>query len=149
VLLQPQKCVFKGRNAAPETGGHTKILGLLIDKGADVLTIRDRGGNLPIHEACKGGHASAVKVLVRAGSSLEAVRLSQTKGAEVRALVMNATRARDEEAPAPVGYARKQVKSNAFFGASPVWFFPSSHGARASISAGASALSLCNVLCLC
>ena len=100
-------------------GGHCKILEFLIHKRADVVEVRDRGGNLPIHEACKGGHASAAKVLVRAGSSLESVRLSHTKGAEVRALVMDAMRAanRDEEAPAPVGYARKQVKSNAFFGA--------------------------------
>jgi hypothetical protein len=100
-------------------GGHVKIVGLLLNKGADVNNIRDRGGNLPIHEACLGGHASVVQALVHAGSSLEAVRLSQTKGAEVRALVVAAMRAanKDEEAPAPVGYARKQVKSNAFFGA--------------------------------
>ena len=100
-------------------GGHVKIVGLLLNKGADVNNIRDRGGNLPIHEACMGGHASVVQALVHAGSSLEAVRLSQTKGAEVRALVVAAMRAanRDEEAPAPVGYARKQAKSNAFFGA--------------------------------
>lgn len=92
---------------------------MLLDKGADVHNIRDRGGNLPIHEACKNGHAAVAKVLARAGSNLEDVRLSQTKGAEVRALVVAALRAanRDEEAPTPVGYARKQVKSNAFFGA--------------------------------
>jgi len=106
---------------AAAAGGHAKVLSALLRAGA-ALDIRDRGGNLALHEACKGGHASAVRVLVAAPGSpgLETVRLSQTKGAEVRALVADALRAAgkdpDSDAPEPVGYARKQVKSNAFFG---------------------------------
>ena len=71
-----------------------------------------------VHEACKSGHAASALVLVRAGASLESVRLSQTKGPEVRSLVQNAIRAagKNPDEPEPVGYARKQAKSNAFFG---------------------------------
>jgi len=116
---------------AAAAGGHAKVLSVLLRAGA-ALDIRDRGGNLALHEACKGGHASAVRVLVAAPGSpgLETVRLSQTKGAEVRALVADALRAAGKDSNSvadrlngdksdtleSVGYARKQVKSNAFFG---------------------------------
>jgi hypothetical protein len=74
-------------------------------------------------EACSGGHAAAVQLLVRAGAPLQTVRLSQTKGPAVRTMVMEACRATaggdgdgDDEAPEPVGYARVQQRSNAFYG---------------------------------
>ena len=67
------------------------------------------------------GHAHAVEALVNAGAKLEDVRLSQTKGSAVRAMVIAAYRRMgkpddDDEAAAAVGRDRKQVKSNAFLG---------------------------------
>eukprot|EP01048_Picozoa_sp_COSAG05_P003792 COSAG05_NODE_183_length_14758_cov_90.142506_4_plen_243_part_00 len=64
---------------------------------------------------------AAVQLLVRAGSRLETVRLSQTRGPGVRKLVTEAlqkagTGAGDADAPEPVGYARVQQRSNAFYG---------------------------------
>jgi len=102
---------------AAAAGGHTKVISVLLRAKADI-NIRDRGGNLPLHEACKNGHAAAARALVAAGANLEDVRLSQTKGSEVRTLVVDAIRAagRDPDAEQPVGYARAQVKSTAFWG---------------------------------
>ena len=104
---------------AAAAAGHTKVISCLLRAGAD-LEMRDRGGSTPLHEACRGGHAAAVQLLAGAGGKLEAVRLSQTKGPAVRAMVLEAMRAagRDDEAeaPEPVGYARVQQRSNAFYG---------------------------------
>ena len=105
---------------AAAAAGHTKVMSCLLRANADVA-VRDRGGNTPLTEACRNGHPAAVSLLVRAGASLETVRLSQTKGAAVRAMVAEAYRAAgrdgegDEMEPA-VGYARVQQRSNAFYG---------------------------------
>ena len=105
-------------HAAASTG-QVRVLGALLRAGADI-TIRDRGGNLPLHEAARNGHAHAVEALVNAGAKLEDVRLSQTKGSAVRAMVIAAYRRAgkpddgDDELAAAVGRDRKQVKSNAF-----------------------------------
>ena len=110
---------------AAAAGGQAKVLRLLLRAGADI-SIRDNGGNLAMHEAAKGGHAPCLQVLADAGARLETIRLSQTKGAAVRALVTEAARKAeakgsaasgpDPEGPEAVGYARVQAKSNAFFG---------------------------------
>ena len=108
-------------HAAASTG-QVRVLTALLRAGADI-TIRDRGGNLALHEAARNGHAHAVEALVNAGAKLEDVRLSQTKGSAVRAMVIAAYRRAgkpdggdDDELAAAVGRDRKQVKSNAFFG---------------------------------
>ncbi len=105
---------------AAAAGGHTKVISCLLRADADV-GVRDRGGNTPLIEACRNGHAAAVSLLVRAGAQLENVRLSQTKGAAVRAMVAEACRTADRDADSddtdpPVGYARVQQRSNAFYG---------------------------------
>ena len=109
---------------AAAAAGHTKVISCLLRAGAD-LSLRDRGGSTPLVEACGGGHAAAVQLLVRAGAPLETVRLSQTKGPAVRTMVIEAYRASgggdgggdgSGEAPEPVGYARVQQRSNAFYG---------------------------------
>lgn len=123
---------------AAAAGNSLKALRILLRAGAD-LDLRDRGGNLAIHEAAKAGHLQALLLLKDAGSDLAEIRLSQTKGAAVRKLIVTATNVRDQQgadqsvglasdaatvagdgtavplAPA-VGYNRKQAKSNAFFG---------------------------------
>eukprot|EP01043_Picozoa_sp_COSAG02_P016146 COSAG02_NODE_705_length_18261_cov_45.441716_3_plen_245_part_00 len=104
---------------AAAAAGHTKVISCLLRADAD-LSVRDRGGNTPLTEACRNGHATAVGLLVRAGAQLENVRLSQTKGAAVRAMVAEACRNADRDAGDDteplVGYARVQQKSNAFYG---------------------------------
>jgi ankyrin repeat protein len=112
---------------AAAAGGHTKVLRALHRCGAD-LALADRGGDLPVHAAAKHGHAHALQVLAELGADITRVRLSQTCGKAARALVAEATRKKQKaagggggdagvnDAPGPVGYARKQAKSTAFFG---------------------------------
>lgn len=106
---------------AAAAAGHTKVMSCLIRANADIWA-RDRGGSTPLTEACRNGHAAAVSLIVANGGSLENVRLSQTKGAAVRAMVAEASRRaadRDngtDDAEPLVGYARVQQKSNAFYG---------------------------------
>jgi len=107
---------------AAAAGGHTKALRLLAKSGAD-FTIADRGGNLPAHQAAKNGHVHALGVLSALGADITKVRLSQAKGKAARDFVIEAySKAgkadsdEDDEADAPVGYARKQAKSTAFWG---------------------------------
>lgn len=107
---------------AAAAGGHTKALRLLANSGAD-LEIADRGGNLPVHSAAKHGHVHALRVLKELGADVTKVRLSHAKGQAVRNLLIEAYRKADmttsdgeEGDDAPVGYARKQAKSTAFWG---------------------------------
>ena len=108
---------------AAAAGGHTKALRLLAKSGAD-FTIADRGGNLPAHQAAKNGHVHALRVLSDYGADITKVRLSQAKGKATRDFVIDAYNKagkvdadyEEEEAGAPVGYARKQAKSTAFWG---------------------------------
>ena len=92
------------------------MLSCLLKAGADV-SLRDRGGDTALIAACRGGHANAVQLLASAGGRLEEVRLSQTKGAAVRTMVIKAYRAAgkdpdDADAPVPVGYARVQQRQS-------------------------------------
>eukprot|EP00536_Pseudo-nitzschia_multiseries_P009685 jgi/Psemu1/23997/gm1.23997_g len=107
---------------AAAAGGQTKALRYLVKTmGAD-LTILDRGGNLPVHHAAKNGHVHALRTLQELGADATKVRLSRAKGKAVRDLLAESYRKAgknhedDEEAVEPVGYARKQSKSTAFWG---------------------------------
>ena len=112
---------------AAAAGGHTRVIRALHRAGAD-MALADRGGNLPAHVAARHGHVQALQVLAELGADISRVRLSQTRGKAVRALIATATRSKqaadggdgsndgDEAKPGPVGYARKQAKSTAFFG---------------------------------
>lgn len=111
---------------AAAAGGSTHVLRVLIRAKADI-TIRDCGGNLAAHEAARGGHLHCLEALSEAGVPLSEIRLSQTKGPAVRALVANATRSaakaklaneddQQEEEATPVGYARQKQKSCGFWG---------------------------------
>lgn len=115
---------------AAASSGEVKMLKFLLRNGADI-NIKDRGGNLPIHEAARNGHVHCLKELADAGANLEDVRLSQTKGSAVRTMITEATRKaakskggkegdenleEGEDSRSPVGYARTQQKSNALFG---------------------------------
>ena len=108
--------------AAAAAGGQTKVLRLLAKCDAD-FTITDRGGNLPVHQAALNGQVHALRVLSEYGADVTKVRLSQAKGKATRDFVLDAYKKAgkseaddDFEEDAPVGYARKQAKSNAFFG---------------------------------
>jgi len=98
---------------AAAAGGHTKVLRLLAKHDAD-FTLTDNGGNTAAHQAAKNGHVHVLRV----------IRLSHAKGRATRDYIIEAYRKAgkknvDDEADdeqAPVGYARKQAKSNAFFG---------------------------------
>ena len=109
---------------AAASGGHTKAIRLLAKSGAD-FTIADRGGNLPAHQAAKNGHVHVLRLLsAEFGVDITKVRLSQAKGKATRDILIEAYRkagkteddGEDEEENAPVGYARKQAKSTAFWG---------------------------------
>lgn len=102
---------------ASAAGGHTKVMRFLLKEGAD-YEITDTGGNLPAHQAAKNGHVHALQVLEGAGADLTAVRLSQGKGAGVRAVLVEALRkaGKDLEEEQVKGYARRQSKSTAFWG---------------------------------
>jgi len=117
---------------AAAAGGQMHVLRALLRAGASV-GVRDRGGNLAAHEAARGGHVQCLEALQEAGVDLSEVRLSQTKGAAVRALVVEATRkasqslqdneaGKDDEAAEPVedvekvGYARQKTKSCGLWG---------------------------------
>lgn len=107
---------------AAASGGHTKAIRLLVKSGAD-LEIADRGGNLPVHQAAKNGHVHALRLLGELGADITKVRLSHAKGKAVRDAVIESYRnaglenCEEEEANnAPVGYARRQAKSTAFWG---------------------------------
>ena len=112
---------------AAAAGGQTKALRYLVKKmGAD-LTITDRGGNLPVHHAAKNGHVHALRTLQDLGADVTKVRLSQAKGKAARDLVVESYRkvgknhhkqgtSSDDDDAEPVGYARRQSKSTAFWG---------------------------------
>eukprot|EP01122_Echinamoeba_exundans_P008718 TRINITY_DN2944_c0_g1_i1.p1 TRINITY_DN2944_c0_g1~~TRINITY_DN2944_c0_g1_i1.p1 ORF type:complete len:629 (-),score=55.75 TRINITY_DN2944_c0_g1_i1:119-2005(-) len=55
-------------NAAEE--GHTGLVKLLIEKGADV-NLRDSGGYNALHWAISGGHVEAAKVIKAAGATMD------------------------------------------------------------------------------
>lgn len=107
---------------AAASGGQIQVMRLLLKMRADV-SVRDRGGNLAAHEAARGGQLQCLEVLREAGVDLSEIRLSQTKGAAVHALVAKATRdaakrltGTDEAEEPVVGYARQKQKSCAFWG---------------------------------
>ena len=105
---------------AAASGGQVHILRLLIRHGAD-LSLRDRAGNQAVHQAALGGHVACLDELAKAGADLTAVRLSGCNGKAAREVVAAATRKKASQGGAsdeggPVGYARVQAKSNAFFG---------------------------------
>ena len=109
---------------AAAAGGQTKALRYLIKKMNADLSIADKGGNLAVHHAAKNGHVHALRTLQEFGADLTRVRLSQTKGKAVRELVVASYRKAgktdmedgDDDIVDPVGYARKQSKSTAFWG---------------------------------
>ena len=47
--------------------GHTKIVKLLLEKGADV-NIRDEGGATPLHWATRNGHTEVMRILLENGA---------------------------------------------------------------------------------
>lgn len=108
---------------AAAAGGHTKILRLLAKSSAD-FTITDNGGNTAAHCAAKNGHVHVLRVLSdELGVDITNVRLSHVKGKATREYIIEAYRKagkksvdEEDDVQAPVGYARKQAKSNAFFG---------------------------------
>eukprot|EP00929_Paragymnodinium_shiwhaense_P063017 TRINITY_DN31514_c0_g1_i1.p1 TRINITY_DN31514_c0_g1~~TRINITY_DN31514_c0_g1_i1.p1 ORF type:complete len:348 (-),score=93.62 TRINITY_DN31514_c0_g1_i1:517-1560(-) len=108
---------------AAAAGGQAQVIRALLRAKADI-GLRDRGGNLAAHEAARGGHLQCLEVLQDAGVDLSNIRLSQTKGTAVRALVQEATRkaakvpeaGETAEGDGPVGYARQKQKSCAFWG---------------------------------
>ncbi|KAL7530090.1 hypothetical protein ACHAWF_003238 [Thalassiosira exigua] len=116
---------------AAAAGGQTKALRFLAKAGAD-FDISDRGGDLPAHQAAKNGHVHALRALQELGADVAKVRLSQAKGKAARDELIKAYKragrqasrvdedggddADSEEEIAPVGYARKQAKSTAFWG---------------------------------
>lgn len=106
---------------AAAAGGHTKILRLLAKSSAD-FTLTDNGGNTAAHQAAKNGHVHVLRVLSdELGVDITNVRLSHAKGKATREYIIEAYRKAgknnvDDEEQAPVGYARRQAKSNAFFG---------------------------------
>ena len=51
--------------------GHTKIVGLLINKGADINTPKS-DGETPLHIACKCGHKDVVELLISKGAVINA-----------------------------------------------------------------------------
>ncbi len=51
--------------------GHTKIVVLLVQKGAD-LNAKDKYNITPLHGACYGGHTKTAKVLIQKGADLNA-----------------------------------------------------------------------------
>ena len=107
---------------AAAAGGHTKVLRLLAKNGAD-FTITDNGGNTAAHQAAKNGHVHVLRVLSdELGVDITNVRLSHAKGKATREYIIEAYRKAgkksidEDDEQAPVGYARRQAKSNAFFG---------------------------------
>lgn len=107
---------------AAAAGGHVKALRMLAKSDAD-LEIADRGGNLPAHQAAKNGHVHVLRVLKELGADITRVRLSQAKGKAARNMLIEEYRrvgkksnGEEEAEDAPVGYARKQAKSTAFWG---------------------------------
>mmetsp|Transcript_18314 Transcript_18314/g.21080 ORF Transcript_18314/g.21080 Transcript_18314/m.21080 type:complete len:311 (-) Transcript_18314:113-1045(-) len=116
---------------AAASGGQCRSIRLLARSGADIHAI-DNGGNMPAHQAALNGHAKALEILQDLGADVTRVRLSQSKGKEVRDIVSRAIRKKkkkerrannvegtnveEDEETAAVGYARKQSKSTAFWG---------------------------------
>ena len=108
---------------AAAAGGHTKVLRLLAKHDAD-FTLTDNGGNTAAHQAASNGHVHVLRVLSdELGVDITNVRLSHAKGKATREYIMDAYRRagkksvdEEDDEQAPVGYARKQAKSNAFFG---------------------------------
>lgn len=103
-------------------GGSLKALRYLAKMDADILAV-DNGGCTPAHQAAKNGQVQALRLLQDLGADITVVRLSHAKGKATRDLIIEAYKKADKSAEIdvehesePVGYARKQVKSNAFFG---------------------------------
>jgi len=123
---------------AAAAGGQTRVLRLLSRAGADIDSIRDKGGNLPVHQAAQNGHLKALQLLQELGADVSRVRLSHAKGKAVRDFVSNAykkknTRKSTKEGnyaenksdddldkrhinDTAVGYGRRQSKSTAYWG---------------------------------
>ena len=101
-------------------GGSLKALRYLARLDADIEAV-DNGGCTPAHQAAKNGQVQALTLLQDLGADITVVRLSHAKGKATRDLLIEAykkvgkseTVSQEKEL---VGYARKQVKSNAFFG---------------------------------
>lgn len=51
-------------------GGHTEVVKLLIEKGANVNVQTNPQGYAPIHSACFGGHLGTIRLLVKNGADL-------------------------------------------------------------------------------
>ncbi|MEM7103275.1 MAG: ankyrin repeat domain-containing protein [Bacteroidota bacterium] len=50
--------------------GHTEVVRLLIENGADVNVQTDPQKYAPIHSACFGGHLETIKLLIENGASI-------------------------------------------------------------------------------
>ena len=59
--------------------GNSRVVRMLIDKGADVSKIAD-GGFTALHGSVQGGHLAVTKVLIEAGADMEAVISTPTPG---------------------------------------------------------------------
>ncbi len=46
---------------------------LLVDAGADILTVDSKTGATPLHKACQGGNLEVIKLLLDAGAFIDAV----------------------------------------------------------------------------
>ncbi len=67
--------------------GYSRIVGILLEKGANV-SIVDGDGRTALHEAAQGGHLAVSKVLVKAGADLEAA-ISSTGSTPLHLAAMN------------------------------------------------------------
>lgn len=51
--------------------GNARIVGLLLDNGADLFTVEPRAGASALHKACQGGSVEVVRLLVEAGAFID------------------------------------------------------------------------------
>lgn len=100
-------------------GGRLKALRYLAKLDANIEEV-DNGGCTPAHQAAKNGQVQALRLLQDLGADITVVRLSHAKGKATRDFLIEAYKKADKSEIVKqeelVGYARKQVKSNAFFG---------------------------------
>ena len=57
-------------------GAHLRVVKLLLQHGADV-SAKDKGGLVPLHNACSYGHFEVTELLIQHGANVNAMDLWQ------------------------------------------------------------------------